>query len=98
MYSLEQNYCILETQSRVSGWDKQGPFPDNWVAEKSFAEHDTAEAQLVILFLYPCTSLFYLSFVLLQFLRLNKTQVESVQLGKSLDFPPRDRVKCGGLG
>ena len=35
----------------------------------------------------------------------NKTQVKSVQLGKTLDlnisvfsFPPRDRVKCGGLG
>ena len=30
--------------------------------------------------------------------RYNKTQVKSVQLGKTLDFPPRDRVKCGGLG
>ena len=38
-------------------------------------------------------------------LEMNKTQVESVQLGKILDlnlsifsFPPRDRVKCDGLG
>ena len=37
--------------------------------------------------------------------RFNKTQVASVQLGKTLDlnlqvfsFLPRDRVKCGGLG